>query len=77
MLTVDALRRPLLFSLLARLWREEEGQDLLEYALLTGIIGVSSVLLFTSVAPKMSAAYQAWNTAQENVWEPGPPLVAP
>lgn len=63
--------------LLIRLWREDDGQDLLEYALLSGIVGVSSVLLFTTVAPAMADAYQAWNTAQENVWEPGPPLVAP
>jgi Flp pilus assembly pilin Flp len=61
-------------SLASRLWREEEGQDLLEYALLTGIIGISSIVLITTVVPTMAAAYQAWNTAQENVWEPNPPL---
>jgi Flp pilus assembly pilin Flp len=61
-------------SLASRLWREEEGQDLLEYALLTGIIGVSSIVLITTVVPTMAAAYQAWNTAQENAWEPNPPL---
>jgi Flp pilus assembly pilin Flp len=63
-----------LLSTCARFWREEDGQDLLEYSLLTGIIGISSLLLFTEVAPKMAAAYTSWNGAQVDAWEPNAPL---
>jgi Flp pilus assembly pilin Flp len=61
--------------LAVRLWREDEGQDLLEYALLTGIVGVSGIVLYTSVAPAMGAVYESWNGAQEDIWEPNPPLL--
>ena len=65
---------PALLPFAARLWREEEGQDLLEYALLTGIVGISGIVLYTSVAPAMATAYESWNSAQEDLWEPDPPL---
>ena len=50
--------------------RDESGQDLIEYALLTGIVTVSSILIFASIQNKMKAAYISWeSTGQEN-WEP-------
>jgi Flp pilus assembly pilin Flp len=71
----DLLARVRSFLPLAvRLWREDEGQDLLEYALLTGIVGVSGIVLYTSVAPAMATAYESWTGAQEDLWEPNPPL---
>ena len=67
------LRLTPLLSPFIRLWHEEDGQDLLEYGLLTGIIGISTLILFTSIVPRMTAAYQEWNAAQEAVWEPNAP----
>ena len=52
---------------------DDSGQDLIEYALLTAIIGVSGVLIFSMLSMTMGTAYSGWNTAGQNAWEPGPP----
>jgi Flp pilus assembly pilin Flp len=59
---------------LGRMLADESGQDLIEYALLTGIITVAAILVFPAVRVKMTAAYQAWNTNAQAIWEPPPPL---
>jgi hypothetical protein len=53
---------------------EDRGQDLVEYALLTGIIAVAGAVLFPTIRSKMAAAYAAWNTNAQSIWEPPPPL---
>lgn len=60
-------------NLITRLRREDRGQDLVEYGLLTAIIGISSLLLFTTFQPRMASVYLGWNTAQEAAWEPCDP----
>lgn len=57
-----------------RLCREEEGQDLIEYGLLSAIIGLSSLFLYTTVAPAMSAVYMSRLQAHQDAWTPPPPL---
>ena len=52
----------------------EEGQDLIEYALLTGLIAVAGALVFPVFRDKMAAAYQAWNSGAQALWEPPPPM---
>ena len=61
-------------GLCARFCREDSGQDLIEYGLLTGIVTVSTVLLFGAIAGKMEDAYNGWNTAAQDEWEPCPPV---
>ena len=39
--------------LLKRLYREDSGQDLIEYVLLTGIIAIAGILVFPIVQGKM------------------------
>ena len=39
-------------------WREEEGQDLLEYALLVALIALVSVLAVTAAGEKVEAVFQ-------------------
>ena len=56
-----------------RLLEERDGQDLIEYALLTGIIAVGGALVFPSVRTKMGAAYQAWLSGGQAIWEAPPP----
>ena len=53
---------------------DDTGQDLIEYAILTALIAVGSVLLFAALAIVMRDDYQnVWQqTAQDN-WEPCPP----
>ena len=60
-------------TLIAQLVRDDSGQDLVEYALLTGLIAAGSVLLFSQLAAAMEAAYNDANTASQDAWEPCPP----
>jgi Flp pilus assembly pilin Flp len=58
---------------LARLWSEQDGQDLIEYALLTALIAVGGALVFPSIRTKMGDAYQSWLTGAQDLWEPPAP----
>jgi hypothetical protein len=58
---------------LVRLCVEDGGQDLIEYALLCGIIGVVGLLIFPEIADKMGAAYQDWVSEISAAWEPCAP----
>jgi hypothetical protein len=50
-----------------------DGQDLIEYALLTGIVAVVGALVFPSILERMGTAYQSWLTGTDAIWEPPPP----
>jgi Flp pilus assembly pilin Flp len=67
--TVDRLKRGALCLLV-----DDRGQDLVEYALLTGIIAVAGAIVFPTIRSKMAAAYAAWITNAQSLWEPAPPL---
>jgi len=49
-----------LFRACTRLFREDSGQDLIEYALLTGFIGLAGVAAWAGVGTAMQAAYDSW-----------------
>jgi Flp pilus assembly pilin Flp len=55
---------------------DDNGQDLVEYALLSGIISIGSVLLLSLVTDAMRGAYVGWHTAAHTAWEPCPPAPA-
>lgn len=44
---------------LARLAQEEDGQDLIEYALLAGLISVVAVLAITQLGAKVLSGYES------------------
>ena len=46
---------------LIRLTVEEDGQDLIEYALLAGFIALSSVAMITNIGTGVNAVYTAVN----------------
>ena len=48
-------------ALAARLIREEDGQDLIEYALLAGFISLVAVAAITSVGSGINGVYQNIN----------------
>jgi pilus assembly protein Flp/PilA len=48
-------------NLLGRLVREDEGQDLIEYGLLVGIITVASIAAIKLIGPKVSAYFTTLN----------------
>ena len=47
--------------------RDEGGADLLEYALLSAFIGVCAVAAWTSIPPKIAAAYMNWDATVQNL----------
>jgi Flp pilus assembly pilin Flp len=56
-----------------RLLTDERGQDLIEYALLTGIIAVAGAIVFPPLTARMGDAYRDWNTNTQGIWVPPPP----
>ena len=54
-------------------WADAEGQDLIEYALLCGFVGVAGLLIFPQIADTMSAAYQDWMSDISAAWQPCAP----
>jgi pilus assembly protein Flp/PilA len=44
-------------TLLMRLWKEEEGQDLTEYALLLVLISLAAIAAMQSLATSISAVF--------------------
>jgi Flp pilus assembly pilin Flp len=53
--------------LLLRLIREEEGQDIVEYALLSAFIGVVGILVWQSIGGGIFNAYTGWDTGIQNL----------
>ena len=56
-----------------RLIVEEDGQDLIEYALLTGAIGFAGVVGFNLIGLAINAVYSSWDTGVNSLWEPPDP----
>jgi pilus assembly protein Flp/PilA len=50
-------------TLMARLIREDDGQDLIEYALLLGIIVVGTITIITTIGGKVNTYFTNLNTA--------------
>jgi Flp pilus assembly pilin Flp len=59
-----------------RVIADDSGQDLIEYALLTAIIGISGVLIFSTLSTTMGTRYSARDAAAQNAWQPCPPQPA-
>jgi pilus assembly protein Flp/PilA len=49
--------------LIERLIREDEGQDLIEYGLLVGIITVGAIVTIQAIGPKVATYFTNLNTA--------------
>ena len=58
-----------MLRLVIRLVAEEDGQDLIEYALLTGAIGLCGVVGFELFGGAISAAYASWTGDTNSLWE--------
>ena len=66
-----------LVTLVTAFVRDERGDDLVEYALLAGLIGLVGVLAFNTVSGRMSNAYTGWNANAQSKWVPDAPLPTP
>ena len=59
-------------SVLLRLLRDDEGQDVVEYALLAATIGLSAAVSFQLILSVIGVAYRGWVTNINGLWEPPP-----
>jgi Flp pilus assembly pilin Flp len=56
-----------------RLVRDESGQDLIEYALLTGIVAVGLTLFGPPALAQMKTAYENRSSNANSLWVTPPP----
>ena len=66
-----------MLTLLRRLIAEETGQDLIEYALLTGALGCAGIVGVNLLGAAISASYRSWDRDVNNLWEVPPPQGMP
>lgn len=62
--------------LLSRLLGDESGQDLIEYALLTTVVGFAAIVVFDVLRDAIAFTYGTWNESANDIWEtpnPGGP----
>jgi Flp pilus assembly pilin Flp len=59
--------------LLSRLVREDDGQDIIEYVLLTAAVGVVSIAIWPLIETAIRTSYEALDTDTQNLWEPPDP----
>jgi Flp pilus assembly pilin Flp len=52
---------------LVRIFREDGGQDLIEYALLSALIGIVGILAWTNVGAAIFSTYGGWDTGVQNL----------
>jgi Flp pilus assembly pilin Flp len=55
--------------LLLRLIREDDAQDIVEYALLTASIGVMGIATWPLIAAGVGVVYQQLDTNTQSIWE--------
>lgn len=63
----------MLTGLATRLFFDERGQDLIEYALLTAAVGVVGAATWPLIATAIGTAYATLESNQQDLWEPPPP----
>jgi Flp pilus assembly pilin Flp len=56
-------------GLLLRLVAEDQGQDLVEYALLTAVVALVCVAGLNAIKAAVKSAYSAWGTSINGQWE--------
>lgn len=54
---------------IVRWTRDSRGQDLVEYALLTALVGLVAYAVLNGVGETLRDAYRAWNASAEALWE--------
>jgi Flp pilus assembly pilin Flp len=60
-------------SLLYRLFTDEDGQDLVEYTLLTATLAFAGVAAFVAISAAINTVYTSWDTTTQAIWEPQAP----
>lgn len=52
-----------------RLLREEDGQDVIEYALLTASVGLMGIATWPVITASIGATYQRLDAQTQDLWE--------
>lgn len=52
-----------------RWMHEDDGQDLIEYALLASFIALAGVAGYNAIANSIGGSYTDWNTTVQDIWE--------
>jgi Flp pilus assembly pilin Flp len=60
--------------LLLSLVRDETGQDLIEYALLTTLIGLVGVIGINLFKTAINTTYTSWNSGVNSLWQTPDPM---
>jgi len=56
-------------AFLHRLFHEDSGQDLVEYALLTAVVGLAGAVAAPYVSNAVAFVYGEWVDDNNNLWE--------
>ena len=56
-----------------RFWRDQRGQDFIEYALLAAIIAIAGVLVLPALGARLGSVFNARETPVYNIWVPPDP----
>ena len=62
-----------LLTVVERLCRDESGQDIIEYVLLTAALAFVSLATWPAIENAIQQSYQTLDTNTQNLWEPPPP----
>jgi len=57
----------------ARLVKDEHGQDLVEYALLGAFVAIATILGLKAIEGAIGARYYYWDHDEQNLWVPPNP----
>lgn len=55
----DEGEKPVMKELLLRLWRDEQGQDLVEYALIVAAVGLALITTVNTLSQAVVSLYQS------------------
>jgi Flp pilus assembly pilin Flp len=58
---------------LRRIVREDDGQDVVEYALLTAFFGLAAMAAWTSIRDAIGVGYGRTTSGVQGLWDPPPP----
>lgn len=62
---------------LRQLFRQDSGQDLVEYALLTVFVVLASIVVWQAIATAVGGAYGGYDSSVQDLWAPCDPGVRP
>ena len=58
---------------LRRIARDDSGQDVVEYALLTAFYGLAALAAWTTIRDALGVSYSRTTTGVQGLWDPPPP----